>query len=210
MDTQANKYTSTQPAQLEPTNTESKKILHIDIETLDTKTTAQVAEIAWLLVDEEGTAISAFESLLTSRLQSKRTRSAATMHFHDQSTGLIERYNAVRAVYGLRDAKEVIQNLNDLLSTLDSDKMIYCFGLSFDVPILQSLAGDVGTELKFPSYRNLRCLRTELATAKSLGFIETKVETVHAAMADCKNQAQLLTDINKFYKTLRTREKESE
>ena len=210
MDTQENKCTSTQHAQTEQTKMEATKILHIDIETLDTALTAQVAEIAWLLVDEEGNEIQSFESLLTSALQTKRTRSAATMHFHDQTTGLITRYNGVRAAYGLRPAAEVLGYLNDLLSTLDSDTMIYCFGLSFDVPILQSLASDVRTPLKFPSYRNLRCLRTELATAKSLGFIETKVETVHAAMADCRNQAKLLTDIREFYKTLYVKEKESE
>lgn len=183
---------------------EPQNILMIDIETLDTAVTAQVVEVAMLCMQ--------------SRVQSKKfhayidldadltnffTQSKSTMEFHiNSNTEVLE--NHLRAVVQDRAIKmsELIQHINSLTSVIPNDTMIYCFGLSFDIPILGYVAQQTNTKLQLPSYRNLRCLRTELATAEALGFTYAKKPTAHNAFEDCHAQVELLFSIFDFYKDL--------
>ena len=185
----------------EPTN-----ILMIDIETLDVQVTAQLVEIAALFYNERNEC--SRRKLHTYvdmdyELTSFFTQSKSTMEFHVNSgTGVLE--NHLRAVVQERAVKmsDLIQYVNTLTSSMPSDTMIYCFGLNFDLPILSYIAQQTNTKLKLPSYRNLRCLRTELATAEALGFTYEKKPTAHNAFDDCWQQVKLLFSIFDFYKEL--------
>ena len=125
------------------------------------------------------------------------------MEFHiNSNTEVLE--NHLRAVVQDRAIKmsELIQHINCLTSGIANDTMIYCFGLNFDIPILSYVAQQTNTKLQLPSYRNLRCLRTELATAEALGFTYEKKPTAHNAIEDCDAQVKLLFSIFDFYKDL--------
>ena len=185
----------------EPTN-----ILMIDIETLDVQVTAQLVEIAALFYHERNECsrrkLHAYVDM-DYELTSFFTQSKSTMEFHVNSgTGVLE--NHLRAVVQERAIKmsELIQHINTLTSSMPSDTMIYCFGLNFDLPILSYIAQQTNTKLQLPSYRNLRCLRTELATAEALGFTYEKKPTAHNAFDDCWQQVKLLFSIFDFYKEL--------
>ena len=185
----------------EPTN-----ILMIDIETLDVQVTAQLVEIAALFYNERNECsrrkLHAYVDM-DYELTSFFTQSKSTMEFHVNSgTGVLE--NHLRAVVQERAIKmsELIQHINTLTSSMPSDTMIYCFGLNFDLPILSYIAQQTNTKLQLPSYRNLRCLRTELATAEALGFTYEKKPTAHNAFDDCWQQVKLLFSIFDFYKEL--------
>ena len=185
----------------EPTN-----ILMIDIETLDVQVTAQLVEIAVLFYSarNEGSRrkLHAYVDL-DSDLTNLFTQSKSTMQFHiDQNTGVLE--NHLRAVVQERAIKmsQLINYINSLTSAIPNGTMIYCFGLNFDLPILSYIAQQTNTRLNLPSYRDLRCLRTELATAKALGFTYEKKATAHNAFEDCHAQVELLFSIFDFYKDL--------
>ena len=183
---------------------EPKNILMIDTETLDTTVTAQVVEVAMLYMQSRV----CMEKLhtyvdLDAELTSFFTQSKSTMEFHiNSNTEVLE--NHLRAVVQDRAIKmsELIQHINCLTSGIANDTMIYCFGLNFDIPILSYVAQQTNTKLQLPSYRNLRCLRTELATAEALGFTYEKKPTAHNAIEDCDAQVKLLFSIFDFYKDL--------
>ena len=183
---------------------EPSSILMIDIETLDTTVTAQVVEVAMLYMQSRV----CMEKLhtyvdLDAELTSFFTQSKSTMEFHiNSNTEVLE--NHLRAVVQDRAIKmsELIQHINCLTSGIANDTMIYCFGLNFDIPILSYVAQQTNTKLQLPSYRNLRCLRTELATAEALGFTYEKKPTAHNAIEDCDAQVKLLFSIFDFYKDL--------
>ena len=185
---------------------EPQNILMIDTETLDTQVTAQLVEIAVLFYSERNEASKRklhFYVDLDSDLTSFFTQSKSTMEFHiNSNTEVLE--NHLRAVVQERAIKmsELIQHINSLTSPMPSDTMIYCFGLNFDLPILSYIAQQTNTKLQLPSYRNLRCLRTELATAEALGFTYAKKPTAHNAFEDCHAQVKLLFSIFDFYKAL--------
>ena len=185
---------------------EPANILMIDTETLDVQVTAQLVEIAALFYSERNEVskrkLHAYVDL-DSDLTGFFTQSKSTMEFHiNSATGVLE--NHLRAVVQERAIKmsELIQYINALTSPLPSDTMIYCFGLNFDLPILSYIAQQTNTKLQLPSYRNLRCLRTELATAEALGFTYEKKPTAHNAFEDCHAQVKLLFSIFDFYKDL--------
>lgn len=183
---------------------EPSSILMIDIETLDTTVTAQVVEVAMLCMQNrvQSKKFHAYIDL-DADLTSFFTQSKSTMEFHiNSNTGVLE--NHLRAVVQDRAIKmsELIQHINSLTSVIPNDTMIYCFGLSFDIPILSYVAQQTNTKLQLPSYRNLRCLRTELATAEALGFTNEKKPTAHNAFEDCHAQVELLFSIFDFYKDL--------
>ena len=184
---------------IEPTN-----ILMIDLETLDVTVTAQVVEIAMLYMQSRVCREKLHTYVdLDAELTSFFTQSKSTMEFHiNSNTGVLE--NHLRAVVQDRAIKmsNLIQHINSLTSMLPNDTMIYCFGLNFDIPILSYIAQQTNTKLQLPSYRNLRCLRTELATAEALGFTYEKKPTAHNAFEDCHAQVKLLYSIFDFYKEL--------
>ena len=186
---------------------EPSSILMIDLETLDTNVTAQVVEVAMRYVHNRDLEVQSKKLHayidLDSALTNFFTQSKSTVEFHINSdTGVLE--NHLRAVVQDRAIKmsELIQHINSLTSSLPSDTMIYCFGLNFDIPILSYVAQQTNTKLQLPSYRNLRCLRTELATAEALGFTYAKKPTAHNAIEDCNTQVELLFSIFDFYKDL--------
>ena len=183
---------------------EPQNILMIDIETLDTAVTAQVVEVAMLCMQNrvQSKKFHAYIDL-DADLTNFFTQSKSTMEFHiNSNTEVLE--NHLRAVVQDRAIKmsELIQHINSLTSVIPNDTMIYCFGLSFDIPILGYVAQQTNTKLQLPSYRNLRCLRTELATAEALGFTYAKKPTAHNAFEDCHAQVELLFSIFDFYKDL--------
>ena len=183
---------------------EPSSILMIDIETLDTTVTAQVVEVAMLCMQNRVQSKKFHTYVdLDAELTNFFTQSKSTMEFHiNSNTGVLE--NHLRAVVQDRAIKmsELIQHINSLTSVIPNDTMIYCFGLNFDIPILSYVAQQTNTKLQLPSYRNLRCLRTELATAEALGFTYAKKPTAHNALADCNTQVELLFSIFDFYKDL--------
>lgn len=183
---------------------EPSSILMIDIETLDTTVTAQVVEVAMLYKQSRVTREKLHTYVdLDAELTSFFTQSKSTMEFHiNSNTEVLE--NHLRAVVQDRAIKmsNLIQHINSLTSDIANDTMIYCFGLNFDMPILSYVAQQTYTKLQLPSYRNLRCLRTELATAEALGFTYEKKPTAHNAIEDCDAQVKLLFSIFDFYKDL--------
>ena len=183
---------------------EPQNILMIDIETLDTTVTAQVVEVAMLCMQNRVQSKKLHTYVdLDAELTNFFTQSKSTMEFHiNSNTGVLE--NHLRAVVQDRAIKmsELIQHINSLTSDIANDTMIYCFGLNFDIPILSYVAQQTNTKLQLPSYRNLRCLRTELATAEALGFTYAKKPTAHNALEDCHAQVELLFSIFDFYKDL--------
>ena len=183
---------------------EPQNILMIDIETLDTTVTAQVVEVAMLYKQNRVSREKLHTYVdLDAELTNFFTQSKSTMEFHiNSNTGVLE--NHLRAVVQDRAIKmsELIQHINSLTSDIANDTMIYCFGLNFDIPILSYVAQQTNTKLQLPSYRNLRCLRTELATAEALGFTCEKKPTAHNALGDCNTQVELLFSIFDFYKDL--------
>lgn len=184
---------------VEPTN-----ILMIDLETLDVTVTAQVVEVAMLYMQSRVCREKLHTYVdLDAELTSFFTQSKSTMEFHiNSNTEVLE--NHLRAVVQDRAIKmsNLIQHINSLTSVIANDTMIYCFGLNFDMPILSYVAQQTNTKLQLPSYRNLRCLRTELATAEALGFTYDKKPTAHNAFEDCQAQVKLLYSIFDFYKEL--------
>ena len=183
---------------------EPQNILMIDIETLDTAVTAQVVEVAMLCMQNRVQSKKFHTYVdLDAELTNFFTQSKSTMEFHiNSNTEVLE--NHLRAVVQDRAIKmsELIQHINSLTSVIPNDTMIYCYGLNFDIPILSYVAQQTNTKLQLPSYRNLRCLRTELATAEALGFTYAKKPTAHNAFADCHAQVELLFSIFDFYKDL--------
>ena len=183
---------------------EPSSILMIDLETLDTTVTAQVVEVAMLYMQSRVCREKLHTYVdLDAELTSFFTQSKSTMEFHiNSNTEVLE--NHLRAVVQGRAIKmsNLIQHINSLTSDIANDTMIYCFGLNFDIPILSYVAQQTYTKLQLPSYRNLRCLRTELATAEALGFTYEKKPTAHNAIEDCHAQVKLLYSIFDFYKDL--------
>lgn len=183
---------------------EPSSILMIDTETLDTAVTAQVVEVAMLYMQNRVCREKLHTYVdLDAELTSFFTQSKSTMEFHiNSNTEVLE--NHLRAVVQDRAIKmsNLIQHINSLTSVIANDTMIYCFGLNFDMPILSYVAQQTNTKLQLPSYRNLRCLRTELATAEALGFTYEKKPTAHNAIEDCDAQVKLLFSIFDFYKDL--------
>ena len=184
---------------IEPTS-----ILMIDLETLDVQVTAQVVEVAMLYMQSRVCREKLHTYVdLDAELTSFFTQSKSTMEFHiNSNTEVLE--NHLRAVVQDRAIKmsNLIQHINSLTSDIANDTMIYTFGLNFDIPILSYVAQQTYTKLQLPSYRNLRCLRTELATAEALGFTYAKKPTAHNAFEDCNTQVELLFSIFDFYKGL--------
>ena len=185
---------------------EPASILMIDIETFSTQIDAQIAEVAFVhtfnresnLTDKATT----FHAYVDSN--SKQDRFAVdvdTIEFHfSNKTGVMgENHKAISNNTAVPIC-DLFREINHLTSYLPSDTIVYSFGLNFDIPILNYAALQVEDILLLPSYRNLRCLRTELATATSLGFKYSKKPAAHNALDDCIQQCKLLFSIFDFYK----------
>ena len=187
---------------------EPSSILMIDIETFSTQINAQIAEVALVY---------------TFKREGNITNKATTFHAYVDSTSKLDRFNVDKATVDFHTLNEtgvltenskaisnntavhiddLFKEINRLTWSLPSDTMVYSFGLNFDVPILNYAALQVEDKLLLPSYRNLRCLRTELDTATSLGFRYDKKLTAHNALDDCIQQCELLFSIFDFYKRI--------
>lgn len=68
-------------------------------------------------------------------------------------------------------------------------KLVWCKGLSFDLPIIESLLEDFGLLAPW-RYYNTRDLRTLSALLGDAG--KTKAQDAHSAEADCLHQIKLL------------------
>lgn len=170
--------------------------LMIDIETLATNTQAKVLQVACIVADQEFNHRQLFTFWLETNCQGNRKSNQGTVLFH-RNNGFTEKWQAASRLH----PRVVINKINDLLSSLPSDILIYSYGLNFDIPILDSLGISVSTPLVIPQYRNLRCLRTEEATARRLGFNWQKPKaTKHEALQDCVDQLELLKQLTKFYR----------
>ena len=185
---------------------EPKSILMIDIETFSTQIDAQIAEVAFVhtfnresnLTDKATT----FHAYVNSNSKYDRfnvDKDTVDFHFLNKTGVITENHKAVSNNTAIHIC-DLFREINRLTSSLPSDTIVYYFGLNFDIPILNYAALQVGDKLLLPSYRNLRCLRTELATATSLGFKYNKKPTAHNALEDCVQQCELLFSIFDFYK----------
>ena len=185
---------------------EPKSILMIDIETFSTQIDAQIAEVALVYtfnregnITDKATTFHAYVDSSTKLSRFNVDRDTVDFHILNKTGVLTENNKAISnntAVHIL----DLFREINHLTSSLPSDTIVYSFGLNFDIPILNYAALQVGDKLLLPSYRNLRCLRTELATATSLGFKYVKKPTAHNALDDCIQQCELLFSIFDFYK----------
>ena len=185
---------------------EPASILMIDIETFSTQIDAQIAEVAFVhtfnresnLTDKATTFHAYVDSTST---QYKFSGDRATIAFHTLNrTGVITEHHKAVSNNTAVPICDLFREINRLTSSMPSDTIVYSFGLNFDIPILNYAALQVKDKLLLPSYRNLRCLRTELATATSLGFKYDKKPTAHNALEDCVQQCELLFSIFDFYK----------
>ena len=185
---------------------EPASILMIDIETFSTQIDAQIAEVAFVhtfnresnLTDKATT----FHAYVDSKTVHDRFAvDVDTVDFHfSKKTGVITENSKAVSNNTAVHICDLFKEINHLTSYLPSDTIVYSYGLNFDIPILNYAALQVGDKLLLPSYRNLRCLRTELATATSLGFKYDKKPTAHNALEDCIQQCELLFSIFDFYK----------
>ena len=187
---------------------EPKSILMIDIETFSTQIDAQIAEVALVYTFNRESDITdkvtTFHAYVDSNSKQDRfnvNRTTVDFHFSKKTGVLTENSKAISNNTAVH-IDDLFREINHLTSSLPSDTMVYSFGLNFDVPILNYAALQVGDKLLLPSYRNLRCLRTELDTAMSLGFKYDKKPTAHNALDDCIQQCKLLFSIFDFYKDL--------
>ena len=185
---------------------EPSSILMIDIETFSTQINAQIAEVALVhTFNREGNITdkaTTFHAYVDSNYTLDRfTVDRATIDFHLlNKTGVLTENSKAISNNTAVHIGDLFREINHLTSSLPSDTIVYSFGLNFDIPILNYAALQVGDKLLLPSYRNLRCLRTELATATSLGFKYVKKPTAHNALEDCIQQCELLFSIFDFYK----------
>ena len=187
---------------------EPASILMIDIETFSTQIDAQIAEVAFVhtfnresnLTDKATT----FHAYVDSNSKQDRfnvDKDTVDFHFLNKTGVIVEHHKAISNNTAV-SIDNLFREINHLTSSLPSDTIIYSFGLNFDIPVLNYAALQVEDKLLLPSYRNLRCLRTELATAVSLGFKYDKKPTAHNALEDCIQQCELLFSIFDFYKRI--------
>ena len=187
---------------------EPSSILMIDIETFSTQINAQIAEVALVhTFNREGNSAdkaTTFHAYVDSNSKLDRFNvDRATIDFHLlNKTGVLTENSKAISNNTAVHIRDLFREINHLTSSLPSDTIVYSFGLNFDVPILNYAALQVGDKLLLPSYRNLRCLRTELATATSLGFKYVKKPTAHNALDDCLQQCELLFSLFDFYKRI--------
>lgn len=187
---------------------EPSAILMIDIETFSTQINAQIAEVALVYTfNREGTITdkaTTFHAYVDSNSKLDRFNvdvDTADFHILNKTGVLTENSKAISNNTAVH-IRDLFRKINHLTSSLPSDTIVYSFGLNFDIPILNYAALQVEDKLLLPSYRNLRCLRTELATATSLGFKYVKKPTAHNALDDCIQQCELLFSIFDFYKRI--------
>ena len=187
---------------------EPSAILMIDIETFSTQIDAQIAEVALVYTfNREGNTTdkaTTFHAYVDSNSKLDRFHvDKATVDFHSlNKTGVLTENSKAISNNTAVHIDDLFKEINHLTSSLPSDTIIYSFGLNFDIPILNYAALQGEDKLLLPSYRNLRCLRTELATAMSLGFRYDKKPTAHNALDDCIQQCELLFSIFDFYKRI--------
>ena len=187
---------------------EPSAILMIDIETFSTQINAQIAEVALVYTfHREGDITykgNTFHAYVDSNSKLDRFHvDKATVDFHSlNKTGVLTENSKAVSNNTAVHVCDLFKEINRLTWSLPSDTIIYSFGLNFDIPILNYAALQGEDKLLLPSYRNLRCLRTELATAMSLGFRYDKKPTAHNALDDCIQQCELLFSIFDFYKRI--------
>lgn len=182
-----------------------KHIVMLDIETLGVTLNAQIIEVA---------AIYYIDGVLENSIQfyvdtedpiyrSCFSQSKVTVEFHRSNGNILDRYEKAIATGKAVKIDNVANKINAFFGKVPEAALIYCYGLNFDIPILESAAtlADIPLATK-ARYRYLRDLRTEYNTALSFGFTYDKKDAAHSAYADCIDQAKLLFAIFDFYNKL--------
>ncbi len=157
----------------------------IDLETLDTEPTAKVLEIGWCIFDEEIQVPKSF--IVPLKLQEGRTISGDTLNWHlDNNNG--------RELIEQADAKPVDLDLlsvqfAELAAAIKHADELWCYGASFDFPILKNLLKDLSPKyVEGWDFRKERCLRTWCA----LNNKKLLSKNTHRAKEDIINQANTL------------------
>ena len=161
------------------------ELIMLDIETLDVAPTAQLLQIGAVNIlkphlDFEATiSIDSQQDYLT-------TVSLDTVDFWQ---GLPEEAKK-RALYGQTPVQDA---LSCFARWLPKGARLFCYGASFDFPILHHHYHMNWLELPW-NYRDLRCFRTIYAQHRE-HFAKAKAEIEHDALSDAKAQAQVFRAI---------------
>lgn len=164
----------------------------IDIETLGTTPDAEVLEIG---VVEWPDVTSGYHLASSRRLppQPFRARDEGTIAWWSQQSQTVR-----DKVLHQRPPGSVLTVMDEYLPTLDFDiGTVWCYGASFDFPILASLLHDVGLDVPW-TYRQQRDLRTVVNCSE--GGLEAYHQFLrkhsgglkHSAMEDAVTQARYL------------------
>ena len=176
-----------------------RKVSHvmIDLETWSLRPDASIAEFAIVCLDSKFKVLHTFDCLIEGSSFNFGHYDQDTAEWHRANTTLHQRIKAGEYSWNI---VRLLQTLNELLSVLPSATLIWCNGTDFDIPILRNMAIAYDTTLKFPSYRNVRDLRTFIAIATSLGWtMDAELEVVtHQALDDCLRQSAILLSVMNY------------
>lgn len=161
--------------------------LMIDIETLDSSTTAAVIAIGACVFDEE-TIHSDFEVLISADEAAKiGTSSLRTLAWwRSQDPAVMERMFS-----GTTSPKDAVVQLCEFIHDARVDE-VWANSPTFDCAILQHLFRQVGVKCPWP-FRAERCVRTAYAIARWIGIDYSAGYTeknAHDARSDARNQAR--------------------
>lgn len=183
--------------------------LMIDIETLDTAGSAIVVSIGAVpfsaAPQKEERGHEWFCSVRGQRAKG-RTSSYRTVAFWKNQPESVTRDYALEAknVYGPASIKDIHEELLTILKQVDG--YIYCKGLDFDIPILESLFATYKLSNPFAyRFRSLRCWRTlewawlaALPLDKQKSYKSLCKPAVHGANMDCKIQIDNLLTLAEY------------
>lgn len=160
-------------------------LIMLDIETLDVAPTAQLLQIGAVNILKPHLD---FEVAISSASQQDyfTTVSLGTVDFWQ---GLPEEVKQ-RVLYGKNHVRDA---LRWFARWLPKGARLFCYGASFDFPILHHHYHMNGLDLPW-NYRNLRCFRTISAQHRE-HFAWAKAEMEHDALSDAKAQAQVFRAI---------------
>lgn len=185
----------------------NKSNLMIDIETLDTASSAVVVSIGLVHFDIDGIKRED-ELFLPTRIQHARgrTKTLSTMEFWKKQPESLTRDYAlgIQSITNPGKINTAYLLLKGYIG--NTDGYIYCKGLNFDIPILQSLFHSF--ELPSPfglRFRSMRCLRTTewawkttLSDSGLKSYNSTYQKAAHGALMDAKIQTQNLLTLFEY------------
>ena len=160
-------------------------LIMLDIETLDVAPTAQLLQIGAVNILKPHLDFG-IEISIQSQQDYFTTVSLDTVDFWQ---GLPEEVKK-RVLYGQYHVQEA---LRWFARWLPKNARLFCYGASFDFPILHHHYHMNGLELPW-NYRDLRCFRTIYEQHRE-HFAKAKAEMGHDALSDAKAQAQVFRAI---------------